>query len=610
MRIKRIIVGILIGAAIGAALECINTIFAFLLPPFFVLLPLAVLIGGCVGALMKRTQDTRFLGETQNLEHLPAGAVEFIKRVLKKMRYRREVRQDVQVELTAHFEDELKDCTTDEQRQQKAQQLIADFGEVKLLAVLLRRAKKRCRPLWRKVLVRSFQALGIIVLYFLLCSIPLFIGKPTISINYVDWLNELVQSGRDEQDNARPYYEKAFELYVEMPQWLNKDRAKWPTDFNVVKLNLLSDWLEDNQEAIDALRKGSRCPNCWSEYQSDETELSKAPLATFLMVSAIVANAMEILPNYRRLAFALQWQIRYEANNGDIDTALSDSIALTKFGGHLQGHGLLIEQLVGVAIEGLAHNAIFMLLDRIDVPADVLKSTQEELDKQLGRHEPVISWEAEKVFWYDTIQRTFTDDGKGGGRMLVRGLAYVVTDDWKENLWRYVSFSFPDRKEMVAKIDRYFGRFDELLDETPWDLHDVDIEDQGPNEVQITPFMLSLLGPAHRGVSQIAWRMKTGKEALLTVLAVMRYEKEKGQYPASLDELVEAGYLKKLPMDPYSDGPLVYRRTDSGFLLYSFGINLTDDGGKLGLGSRGTPRMWADNGDWVFWPVPKPQVKQ
>jgi len=541
---------------------------------------------------------------------LPACAEEYIKLIVKKMRYRRKVRRDVQAELTAHFEDEMKDCKSDEDKEQKAKQLITEFGDVKLLAALLRRAKKRCRPLWRTALVRSFQALGIIVLYFLICSIPLLIGKPTISVNYVDWLNELVQAGRDEQDNARPYYEKAFELYVEMPQWLNKNRAKWPTDFNDVKLNLLSDWLEDNQEAIDALREGSRCPGCWSEYQSDETELSKAPLTTVSMANAISANAMEILANYRRLAFALQWQIRYEANNGDIDTALSDSISLMRFGSHLQGHGLLIEQLVGIAIEALANGTFFMLLERVDVPADVLKSAQEKLDKQFGSQEPIISVEAEKVFWYDIIQRAFTDDGQGSGRMLVHGLPYVATDDWKESLWRLISFSYPDRQEMVSKIDGYFERFAEILAETPWDMRNEAIDEhEGDEDFRIAPIMLKINIPAYRRVSQIAWRMKTGRQALLTVLAIMRYEKEKGQYPASLDDLVEAGYLKELPMDPFSDSPLVYRRTDSGFLLYSFGMNLTDDGGKLGLGSRGTPRMWADNGDWIFWPVPKPHVK-
>jgi len=281
-----------------------------------------------------------------------------------------------------------------------------------------------------------------------------------------------------------------------------------------------------------------------------------------------------------------------------------------KFGGHLQRHGLLIEQLVGVAIEGLANYETFTLLDRVAVPADVLKRTQEELDKQFGKQEPVFSVEAEKVFWYDGIQRTFTDDGQGGGHLLGRGLPYVFTDDWKDNLWRFVSFSYPDRQEMVSKIDEYFRRFAEILAETPYDLRDEAIDEQEENEeVRIAPIMLKINTPAYKRVSQIAWRMKTSREALLTVLAVIRYEKEKDQYPVVLDELVNAGYLKELPRDPYSDGPLVYRNTESGFLLYSFGTNLTDDGGELGLSSRGTPRMYMDNGDWVFWPVAKSQVK-
>ena len=518
------------------------------------------------------------------------------------MRYRRKVRRDVQAELSAYFEDELKDCKTDEKREQKAKQIITEFGDVKLLAVLLRRAKKRCRPLWRKALVRSFQALGIIVLYFLICLGSLVVGKSTISINYVDWLNELVRAGRDEQDNARPYYEKAFELYVEMPQWLSKSRAKWPTDFNDVQLSSLPTWLEDNQAAFEAVRQGSRCVGYWSKYTSDEPELARGGL---------VVDTMEVLPSYKSLTRAMRWQILYKAYNGDIDTALSDSVALMRFGGHLQGHGLLIEQLVGIAMEALAQNAIFMLLEHVDVPADVLKRAQEELDKQFGKQELGFSMEAEKVLWYDAIQRTFTDDGQGSGRMLARGLPYVATDDWKENLWRLVSFSYPDKQGMVANIDRYFGRFAEIIAETPWDLRDEAIDEQeGKEDVQITPIMLKINTPAYRRVSQQAWRNKTGRQALLTVLAIIRYEKEKDQYPASLDGLVEAGYLKELPMDSYSDGPLIYQKTEGEFLLYSLGTNLTDEGGKLGLSRGGKPRMWADDGDWVFWPVPKPQTNQ
>jgi hypothetical protein len=70
--------------------------------------------------------------------------------------------------------------------------------------------------------------------------------------------------------------------------------------------------------------------------------------------------------------------------------------------------------------------------------------------------------------------------------------------------------------------------------------------------------------------------------------------------------LVKRGFLKQLPRDPYGSGPLTYKKTDQGFTLYSWGANRRDDGGQWGTDSQGRPRMWADNGDWVFWPAPEP----
>jgi len=61
--------------------------------------------------------------------------------------------------------------------------------------------------------------------------------------------------------------------------------------------------------------------------------------------------------------------------------------------------------------------------------------------------------------------------------------------------------------------------------------------------------------------------------------------------------------LKALPIDPFSDKPLVYRRTEDGFILYSVGPNFEDDGGVVGKDEKGRVKMWADEGDAVFWPV-------
>jgi hypothetical protein len=312
-------------------------------------------------------------------------------------------------------------------------------------------------------------------------------------------------------------------------------------------------------------------------------------------------NAMKKLIDYRKLARAMTWQIQHDVHNGDTDDALDDCIVLQKFGGHLQGKGLLVEHLVGIAIEALANKQVFMILEKADVPVSVLKNLQEELEKVYGGQEAVINLEAEKAFWYDLVQWGFTDDGKGSGRVLKRGLPLVM-GDWKDGVWGFVTWGYPDRREVTNTIDKYFQRAEELLNYTPWELHKKGLESEGWDEIVKDCLMLKILGPAFNRTGQIGWRLKTDRAGLLTVLAILRYEKDNGDYPADLQELVTGGYFKKLPMDPFGNKPLVYKRTDDGFLLYSFGTNLMDDDGEVVKTDTGRVRKWADDGDAVFWP--------
>lgn len=122
-------------------------------------------------------------------------------------------------------------------------------------------------------------------------------------------------------------------------------------------------------------------------------------------------------------------------------------------------------------------------------------------------------------------------------------------------------------------------------------------------QVSSQNIFFSLLTPAYERVAQLAWRLKTHESGVITLLAIQRYFRENGAYPDGLDQVVERGFLKQPPRDPFGQGTLTYKKTEKGFLLYSWGANRQDDGGQLGTGSQGQPRMWADNGDWVFWPV-------
>jgi hypothetical protein len=150
----------------------------------------------------------------KELDKLPQVIQKYIDLIIKKMRYRKKVRRDVQAELAAHFEDELRDCENLQQRERRAKELIEQFGDANLLGILLRRAKKRCRPLWRTIIARTFQTIGVLILCLIIYSIWFLTGKPNIRVDYLAIINQKNKPELSEKDNAWPDYEKAIELFV------------------------------------------------------------------------------------------------------------------------------------------------------------------------------------------------------------------------------------------------------------------------------------------------------------------------------------------------------------------------------------------------------------
>lgn len=77
-------------------------------------------------------------------------------------------------------------------------------------------------------------------------------------------------------------------------------------------------------------------------------------------------------------------------------------------------------------------------------------------------------------------------------------------------------------------------------------------------------------------------------------VALSAYHKANRKYPARLSEI--AGLLGgKMPVDPFSGKPYIYKRQGNGYLLYSVGPNLVDDKGENFL-----PGTNADMGD-IIW---------
>jgi hypothetical protein len=172
-----------------------------------------------------------------------------------------------------------------------------------------------------------------------------------------------------------------------------------------------------------------------------------------------------------------------------------------------------------------------------------------------------------------------------------------------------VLFFHPNKEQTREAADRFYAFCGTFAQKTPAQIkaEGLGIEKESMKIVGDN-VLLSMLSPALGRAAEMGHRHRTNIEASICILALQRYKADKDSFPNDLQELVTAGYLRQLPLDVYSDKPLVYRKTDDGFFLYSVGDNFEDDGGKSRADSKDRPRLWDNDADAVFWPVPKPEL--
>jgi hypothetical protein len=550
------------------------------------------------------------------LSQLPVAAVEFIKLVVNKMRYRKQVREDVQTELAAHFEDELKGVKTEADKEQKAKQLVGGFGDVKMLAILLRRAKKRCRPLWRTVVARAFQTVGVFLVCLVLYIVWFLTGKPAVTTDYIAQLNLIVRPVADESLNAASLYDKAVDIFEKLP---DDTQVLLTTESHKVtseEKQLIEKLLADNNEMLELVVAGSQKPYYWQHYEGEE------------MLSVL----LPFLTEFRKLAYSFCWRSRLHAEKGRYEEAFSDIKTCYRFGQHVKGTKLiLVEQLVGVAIEAMAVGNLRSILSEHQIDAAALATLQKDFEQIIDGEVFAMGFQGEKMFVYDEIQRCFTEDRFGGGHLYLTRIGQIRSigdesvptaqdiifeslsspEGWARGV--KVLFFHPNKQQTREAADRFYAYCDTFAQKTPAQVRaeGIDMEKETMKIVGDNVF-LSILTPALERASRIGHRHRTNVEATVTILALLRYKADKDSYPDDLHELVTAGYLGQLPIDVYSGKPLVYRKTADSFILYSFGENFKDDGGKPGTDRGGRPRLWnygEGDDDAVFWPVAKYEAK-
>ncbi len=366
----------------------------------------------------------------------------------------------------------------------------------------------------------------------------------TTRTDYVAELNKIGIAGRPESDNAAPYYEKAIELYVKS-EYSRALRGSWPKELPAKQHAMLKKWVQDNNRALEQIQLGSKKTYCWFKLSGQTLHQPEHK------------NEMPNLSTKRELAFALRTRAMLSAEDSNINGAIDDIETLFTFGAHVaEGPKPLIEKLVGIAIKSLSIKVSFDLLDKKMVNAGMMKSLEDGFKQLVAGYSEPFDIRGEKFYLQEQIE----------------------TDS------KYRFF----KPYLKGTLDYY----DLMASKTAWQLHN---ETQSVTEKNP---LIETAGSSIPGVIELESRIRADEQALITTLALLRYNADKGAYPANFPDIVSAGYLKELPIDPFSNKPFVYKQTRDNFILYSFGEDYDDDGGlpsKWGSGEEG--------GDQVFWPV-------
>ncbi|MFA6133815.1 MAG: hypothetical protein WC869_07365 [Phycisphaerae bacterium] len=549
------------------------------------------------------------MGQKQNpYAGLPEVAAEYIRRVIRKMGYSRSARLEVRRELVDHFDDALRSCRDDGERAARAVELIAEFGEPRLLAVLIRRGKKRCRPAWKTAIVRSFQAVGVLLLCMILYVAWFFTGRPTITTDYVAQLNELAHPKVPDSENAWPHYQRAIELFVkpskaddEFLRDLLSGRLRRFADLTQEQQANLRHLVTANEGAWKEFVAGSARPCCWRLYEAKDNSI--------LAVSVPNLSSLGTLSRIGIVRALLEGQSR------QWNEAVSDCMAVAR-SRNMSHSPVLIEYIVFLAMQRQASWGLAELADLPNVDTAALARAQREFEQVLADGIPVADLEGEHLMWLDMVQRSFTSDGAGGGHVMPKELrrlipTMVYSNGNKQGKTDSLAFLgaallHAPREQTLYVVEHYY----DLMKDTF-----ASPARQIPAKAAIlkkycedlSPWRFALpraLLPEFSRLASMRFEAINECEATIAILALRRYRLEKGHYPDSLEQLKAEGYLSKLPFDYFAEGPLKYCKVGDDFLLYGVGWNMKDDGGVHD--EKEEPWRGRNEGDAVYWPLAKP----
>jgi RNA polymerase sigma factor (sigma-70 family) len=309
--------------------------------------------------------------------------------------------------------------------------------------------------------------------------------------------------------------------------------------------------LEKFQDAFDAIRTGLEVGN------------AEMPPPTSW------SQDMSHLSRFRDLARVMSRQAQYMAAQGDYGAAFDDYATLMGFASESSRGGVLISGLVGFAMDRVAAESLRETLTWGGAESGdyrFLIEQMQSLDAEMYTAWEAMDAEAQFVNgWLDRELEAGLDlravlEAELGGLPELNGVAENLTNEQIESMLRDV---FQDYQALVDYCGLPY-----------YEAQTVDLSSlmsENPMTEGLLPSMETILAQEAAVQAEVRGTMLSA--------AIELYGAENTSYPTSLSDLVP-NYLSEMSEDPFSGEPFEYAVTESGYLLYSVGPDMQDDGGS------------------------------
>ena len=592
---------------------------------------------------------------------LPGEIKNLIRSVIVQSKLAAFEKADVAADLIGHF--------VDGQRHGKQFSTMAkDFGDVAVTASLIRRSKIRNRPMMYKIFRGMMVGVGAFVVAYLGLLAFFHLGEPNPTIDFLtDWNAEVANIPVEEQ--AWPIYRPAWikhsfgeggqnnfaELFVE-----DGDTNRLVQPFDDQWTEAMAK-LDECQDLLEAFRLGAKLPSLGVVLQTDARLYSDEDFAalfphttkeewTFdvdwllgqpskktieLLDGSVVGILLPHIQSFRKAARIFRVDTRRAMIEGDIERVVSN-IETTWGLAHQCGEAnCLVCALVAFAVNEIGNEQLEEVL-----LSDPAIFTEEQLERLQIAAEKVsprqwLKYSGEKTMLLDLVQRVYTDDGNGDGRITDEGVTLLAgMSEWfptnpggsQRGIFKDIVrnsrpvlapaslFVCASRKEVTEKCDELFTQLsaDKML--PFWQSEDLGIE-EFLHENTYRHYFLAAMIPATQQVRNAMDRTIGRQEGVIAALAIHRYFKKYDTWPESYEQ-VSPEFVTEFPLDQLDGSLLKFKYNEDELMVYSIGRDYDDDGGsEHGQVFNGTftqdedrssfvmgPKSDLHEGDWILWP--------